>query len=266
LQAVSVETAHILAEAQRLAFADRGQYVADPDFIPVPVQGLLDPAYLKGRAALINLKKTMGKASPGIPPRMPVRTWNPGASFELPSTSHIVVVDARGNALSMTTTIEANFGSRLMVRGFLLNNQLSDFSFATGRETNRVANRAEPGKRPRSSMAPSLVFGPDARLRMVIGSAGGSAIINHVTKAIVGVLDWGLDIQRAISLPNLGSRGGATELERGSDAEALESGLKAMGHEVAVIPLESGLHGILATLSGFLGGTDPRREGVALGD
>jgi gamma-glutamyltranspeptidase/glutathione hydrolase len=262
----SVEAAHLLAEAERLAFADRGQYLADPDFVPVPVRGLLDPAYLQGRAGLIKPDKAMGRASPGQPPEARLRSWSHDASTELPSTSHIAVVDAGGNALSMTSTIEATFGSRLMVRGFLLNNQLTDFSIAAPRDGKPPPNRMEPGKRPRSSMAPLLVFGPDAKLLVVVGSAGGSAIINDVAKTLVGVLDWGLDIQQAIALPNLGSRGGATELEQGTAAATLQAGLESMGHRVVAIPLESGLHGILATPSGLLGGADPRREGIALGE
>lgn len=262
----SVEAVHLLAEAGRLAYADRGLYLADADFVPVPVQGLTDPGYLKSRAALIKPDKAMGKASPGQPQGTQARAWGRDRALELPSTSHIAVVDGTGNALSMTTTIEAVFGSRLMVRGFLLNNQLTDFSFAPEEGGKPVANRVEAGKRPRSSMAPSLVFGPDGKLFMVVGSPGGSAIINYVAKTLVGVLDWGLDPQRAIDLPNVGSRGGNTELERGTPAEGLKPGLEAMGHQVGVMALESGLQGILVTPTGLQGGADPRREGVALGD
>jgi gamma-glutamyltranspeptidase/glutathione hydrolase len=261
----SVEAVHLLAEAGRLAFADRERYLADPDFVRVPVQGLLDPAYLKARAALVRVDRTLGKASPGRPPGSRPASPGGGMSLERPSTSHLAVVDAAGNAASMTTSLEAVFGSRLMVRGFLLNNQLTDFSFPPeGGEP--IANRLEPGKRPRSAMAPTLVLGPDGRLLLLTGSAGGSAIIAYVVKTLLGVLDWGLDLQRAIRLPNAGSRGGPTELEHGTGADRLAAGLEALGHEVVVVPLVSGLQGILVTPSGLTGGADPRREGVALGD
>ena len=262
----SVQALHLFSEAGRLAYADRELYMADADFVPVPTRGLLDPAYLKGRAELIRLDKTMGQASPGQPPRTSARWWGRETSPEFPSTSHIAVVDAAGNAVSMTTTIEAAFGSRLMVRGFFLNNQLTDFSFTSGNRGRLVANRPEPGKRPRSSMAPVVVLRKDGRLMLVLGSAGGSAIINYVAKTLVGILDWGLDIQRAIDLPNMGNRGGATELEENSAIENLQGDLETKGHEVSVIPLESGLHAIAVTVSGLAGGADSRREGVALGD
>ncbi len=168
----------------------------------------------------------------------------------------------------MTTTIEDAFGSRLMVRGFLLNNELTDFSFAPEENGKPVANRVEAGKRPRSSMAPVIVFDRAGRVALVAGSPGGSAIINYVAKTLVGVLDWGLDVQQAISLPNFGSRnfGGATELESKTGIAALEGGLKLLGHNVRVIDLTSGLQGIQRSRDGWIGGADPRREGIVLGD
>ena len=262
----TVEAAHLLVEAERLAFADRAAYVADPDFAPVPVQSLLDAAYLKSRADLIDPDRAMKMVNPGMFPESRLRPRRRDLLPELPSTSHIAVVDSGGNALSMSTSLEAIFGSGLMVRGFLLNSQLTDFSPPADRTGNPAANRAGPGKRPRSSMAPTLVFDQDAKLRMAVGSAGGSAIINDVAKVLVGVLDWGLDIQQAIALPNLGSRGAAAELEGGSGAESLQASLEALGHPVVRLPLESGLQGLLLTSSGILGGSDPRREGIALGD
>jgi gamma-glutamyltranspeptidase/glutathione hydrolase len=259
------EAVHLYSEAARLAYADRAQYVADPDFVSVPVNGLLNPGYLADRAKLIG-PTSMGKASPGKPPGTVVG-WAPDRSPEMPSTSHISVVDGHGNALSMTTTIEAAWGAKLMVGGFLLNNQLTDFSFVSEENGQPVANRVEPGKRPRSSMSPTLVFDKTTgKLVMALGSPGGSAIINYVGKTLVGTLDWGLNVQDAISLPNFGSRNGPTELEKGRTPEALVEALKAKGHTVTVIDQTSGLQGIQRQGTGWLGGADPRREGVAMGE
>jgi len=260
---------HLFAEAGKLAYADRGLYMADPDFVQAPVAGLLDKAYLAERAALIRYSAAMaGAAKPGIPKSMQAASLGADNALDLPSTSHVAIVDRQGNALSMTTTIEDAFGSRLMVRGFLLNNELTDFSFAAEENGRPVANRVEAGKRPRSSMAPVIVFDRAGRVQLVAGSPGGSAIINYVTKTLVGVLDWGLDVQQAISLPNFGSRnfGGATELERNTGIAALEGGLRVLGHNVRVIELTSGLQGIHRSRDGWVGGADPRREGVVLGD
>jgi gamma-glutamyltranspeptidase/glutathione hydrolase len=270
LKPLSAEAVHLMAEAMRLAYADRGLYMADPDFVKVPAKGLIDSAYLKARAALIQPGKAMGKAQPGEPPQKDTRLapadWGRDDSLELPSTSQISAVDAAGNAISMTTTIEDQFGSRLMVHGFLLNNELTDFAFSPTDDGKPVANRIEPRKRPRSSMAPTLVFDRDGRLLMTVGSPGGSAIINYVVKTIVGVLDWGMDMQQAISLANVGSRGGPTELEKGTEAEALKPALEAMGHQVSVTTFTSGAQGIHMGAGGLVGGADPRREGVARGD
>ena len=266
MKPMSPEAAHVVAEAMRLAYADRGLYMADGDFVKVPAKGLIDPAYLAGRAGLIQPGKAMVKAEPGEPPGREARLWGRDSSPELPSTSHVAVVDSQGNAVSMTTTIEDAFGARLMVDGFLLNNELTDFSFQPLDNGKPVANRVEGGKRPRSSMSPTLAFGRDGTLAVVVGSPGGSAIINYVAKTLIGVLDWGLDIQAAIELPNFGSRGGATELEKGTPAEALKAPLEAIGHKVSVLPFVSGLHGIVLSPAGLAGGADPRREGVARGD
>jgi gamma-glutamyltranspeptidase/glutathione hydrolase len=213
----------------------------------------------------------MASAVAGEPDRAARSGWGEDTALDLPSTSHLVVVDRRGNAVSMSTTIEAEFGSRLMVRGFLLNNELTDFSFASEQDGMPVANRVEAGKRPRSSMAPTIVFDREGKVSLLIGSPGGSAIINYVAKTLIGVLDWGLDVQQAISLPNMGSRniGGATELEKGSQAAALADALQAMGHRVKVIDLPSGLHGVQRVSgrrAGWAGGADPRREGIVKGD
>jgi gamma-glutamyltranspeptidase/glutathione hydrolase len=176
------------------------------------------------------------------------------------------VVDEEGNAVALTTSIEAAFGNRQMVRGFLLNNQLTDFSWAPEEGGRPVANRVEAKKRPRSSMAPTMVFDEKGRLHMVIGSPGGHSIINYVAQTLVGVLDWNMDIQKAIGSPHMGSRNGPTELEQGTKLERLAPALERMGHSVRIRPETSGLHGIVRTPSGWAGGADPRREGVALGD
>lgn len=268
----SVLGAHLFSEAGRLAYADRNQYVADTDFVPLPGgnwNSLLDRSYLAGRAALIG-DNSMGKAAPGVPADVTV-AMGADRSPEFPSTSHISVVDRAGNAISMTTTIEDQFGSRQMVRGFMLNNQLTDFSFVAEENGKPVANRVQAGKRPRSSMAPTLVFARGTHdLVMTTGSPGGSAIINYVTKVLVGTLDWGMDVQQAISLPNVGSRNGPTEAEKGRVSDTLVEGLKARGHDVRVMDQTSGLQGIMRTTvdgrTAWHGGADPRREGVAMGE
>jgi gamma-glutamyltranspeptidase / glutathione hydrolase len=263
---LSVQAVHLYSEAARLAYADRAYYAADGDMVKVPVAGLLDAGYLKERAKLIGVG-AMGTAQPGRPPGIGPSNGQ-DQSPEQSSTSQISIVDGAGHAVSMTTSIEDAFGSRQMVRGFLLNNQLTDFSFApVDRNGRPIANRVQPGKRPRSSMSPLLVFDqPTGQLILVIGSPGGSAIINYVGKVLLATLDWGMEIQGAISLPNFGSRNGPIELELGRAPDALVRGLERCGHEVRLIPQTSGLQGIERGPNGWLGGADPRREGVALGD
>ena len=266
------EAVHLISEAGRLAYADRARYVADPDFVALPggdARALLDPAYLRQRGALIG-ERSMGRATAGVP-LASLASQADDRSPELPSTSQVSVVDGFGNALSMTTTIENVFGAQIMVRGFLLNNELTDFSFVPSENGVPVANRVEPGKRPRSSMAPLLVFERSSgQLVMSVGSPGGSAIINYVAKVLVATLDWGLDVQQAIALPNIGSRNGPTELERDRVSPALVEALKARGHEIAVINQTSGLQGIQRVVRegrpGWFGGAAPRREGIVLGD
>jgi gamma-glutamyltranspeptidase/glutathione hydrolase len=264
----SVDAVHLISEAGRLAYADRARYVADPDFVPLPggsAAALLDPAYLRQRAALIG-ERSMGRATAGSP-ALPATSRADDRSLELPSTSHVSVVDGFGNALAMTTTIENAFGAQLMVRGFLLNNELTDFSFAPSENGVPIANRVQGGKRPRSSMSPILVFDRQShQLLMSVGSPGGSAIINYTAKVLFATLDWKLDVQQAISLPNFGSRNGPTEVEEGRSSPALAEGLKARGHEVRVITQTSGLQAIQRTPTGWFGGADPRREGIVMGD
>ncbi|HEV2546716.1 MAG TPA: gamma-glutamyltransferase [Stellaceae bacterium] len=258
---------HLFAEASRLAFADRDRYMADSDFVPVPVRGLVDPTYLADRARLIDRNRAMaGRAPPGDPPGAHAKAWRDDRAPELPGTSHISIVDAAGNALAMTTTIENAFGSRLMVDGFLLNNELTDFSFVPEVDGKPVANRVEGGKRPRSSMTPLLVFDHAGRLVLTLGSAGGPAIIDDVAKSVIAVLDWHETLQAAFDMPNIGNRNGATDIEAGPQAQRLAAALTARGHEVHVAERSSGLVGIRVTARGFEGATDDRRDGAAVGD
>jgi gamma-glutamyltranspeptidase/glutathione hydrolase len=265
----SSEAVHLFSEAGRLAYADRDHYVGDPAFVDIPMAGLIDSEYLRERAMLVNPEKSMVRASPGKPAGVRV-TLGEDATLESAGTSHLSVIDAQGNAVAMTTTVESAFGSRILVHGFLLNNQLTDFSFVPQENGRPLANRVEAGKRPRSSMAPTFVFAPAGGLWIAAGSAGGTAIINYVVKALVGVIDWKFSLQQAIAAPNMGSRNHETEIERGSPLEGVAAALRAMGHPVAVVDMVSGTQGILRTPRGpsftLTGGADPRREGVALGN
>ncbi len=255
----------IIGDASRLAFADRGRYMADSDFVPMPTKGLLDPLYLQNRAHQIQATdKVLETIEPGQPAWDHAMLLSDDQSIEFPSTSHISIVDSYGNALSMTTTIENGFGSRLFVRGFLLNNELTDFSFRTHVDGAPIANRIEPGKRPRSSMAPTIVMQDGAPV-LVIGSPGGSRIIGYVAQAIIAHLDWGMDVQQAVSMPHLVNRFGTYDVEQGTRAEALIEPLSAFGFEVNPRGLNSGLHAI-SIGDKLLGGADPRREGIALGE
>ncbi len=263
----SVPALHLIGEAGRLAFADRDTYIGDPDFVPVPAAGLLDPEYLNLRASEISLDKAGGKRQPGMPGGTSERLFAPGGDGAKGfSTTHLSIVDKDGNAVSMTASIERTFGSRLMTRGFLLNNQLTDFSVTPNAGGGPVANRAEAGKRPRSSMSPILVFDGDGRVAMAIGSPGGSRIIGYVTKTLIAVLDWKMGIQDAIDYPNVLSRNGPLEIEKGTRLEKLKPDLERLGHVTRLISFPSGLNGILRTETGLEGGSDKRREGVALGD
>ena len=263
----STEAVHLITEAGRLAFADRNKYIADEDFVPVPKNSLLDPGYLNKRAKLISKTKSIGKAKPGVLKLKSANRLGSYQGFEGESTSHISIVDGKGNAVSMTSSIENAFGSRLMVRGFLLNNQLTDFSFSPTSNGKKNANRVEPNKRPRSSMSPMLVIDGNAKLVMAIGSPGGSRIIGYVAKTLIAVLDWKMGIQAAINLPHFTNRNGATDLEQGTQLESIKPALEELGHEVRIRKLTSGLHGIIIDENGQLyGGADRRREGVSIGD
>lgn len=258
---------NIILEAQSLAYADRNQFTGDTDFIDVPVNGMIDQDYLNERAKLIQPGTSMGKAPYGAPPTEMVLDYGEGHVLEIPSTTHFSITDKWGRVVSMTATVESMFGSRLMVEGFMLNNELTDFSIIpVGEDGKLVANRVEGGKRPMSSQTPSIIFDEQNRPTLIIGSPGGSNIINYVTQTVINVLDWNMDVQSAISTPHVLSKNGPALVEQGTDAEALVEPLRALGHEVDVVTLMSGLHGIrLQYPEGggreIEGGADPRREG-----
>ena len=260
-----VAAVHFFAEAGRLAYADRDRYVADPDFVEVPVGGLIAPAYLAERAALVAPDRSLRRAAAGQPHGARAGEREAG-SLELEATTHFSVVDADGNAVASTASIEAMFGNRRFVRGFLLNNQLTDFAFVPEADGAAVANRVEGGKRPRSSMSPAMVFDADGRLVLVAGSPGGHAIINYVARVLVAVLDWEMDLQQALDAPHFGSRNGPTELEAGSSAARLGDELAALGHEVRVHEMTSGVHAIRRVGEQWIGAADPRRDGAARGE
>ena len=262
----SAAAVHLALEASRIAFADRDTYIADPDFIPVPTAGMLDPGYLALRAGEISAERSIGKADPGMPGPGAFNYKGSGELAAGNSTTHFAIVDGDGNAVSMTSSIESAFGARLMARGFLLNNQLTDFSFTPTANGAPVANRPGPRKRPRSSMAPTLVIGGDGKLVMAIGSPGGSRIIGYVAKTLIAALDWNKPIQEAIDFPHFINRNGRTELEKGTMLEKIKPALEGLGHEVRVRAFSSGLHGIRIRDDGLHGGADKRREGVALGE
>lgn len=261
------ETWQLIGDASRLAFADRGRYMADVDFVPMPTKGLLDRSYLDERASLLTPGNALSPddVKPGSPDWDHAILLADDDSIELPSTSHFAIVDSKRNVVSMTTTIENNFGSRVMSGGFLLNNELTDFSFRSHIDGFPIANRVEPGKRPRSSMSPTIIM-KDGKPYMAVGSPGGSRIIGYVTQAIIAHLDWGLDVQSAINMPQLVNRFGPFDLEKGTEAEKLAPALEQMGFSVEIRDLNSGLHGIQITESGLIGGADPRREGNVLGN
>jgi len=264
--ALNPRALHLVAEAQKLAFADRDLYLGDPDFAAVP-GGLLDTAYLGARRLLIKPEATMEKASPGTPPRLGKL---PGVdeTVEQDGTTHFSIVDGDGNIVSMTSTIEAAFGSRLWAGGFLLNNELTDFALRPVDRAGRpLANAVGPGKRPRSSMAPTIVLDEQGRPWAALGAPGGSRIILYVVKMLVALIDWKLDAQQAVSLMNFGSRGGPFEIEIGRAALWHALKMRPYGHRISADFLESGAHAIVLRADKRLeGGADPRREGVARGE
>lgn len=263
---LNTQALHLIAEAQKLAYADRLRYLGDPDFTPVP-GGLLDPNYLDKRRALIKPDAVMGEPPAGTPPGMARSQPGRDGSRERPGTSHISIIDAQGNALAMTTTIESAFGAQLMVDGFLLNNELTDFSFRPRDKAGAlVANRVEPGKRPRSSMSPTIVFDSSGRVWAVLGSPGGSRIILYVLKSLIALIDWQQDAQASAALVNFGARKEAFEVEAGIDGAAIAARMALKSHKVRPGMMNSGAHIITVRDGQLEGGADPRREGVPLGD
>jgi gamma-glutamyltranspeptidase/glutathione hydrolase len=257
---------HLILEAEKLAYADRGRYLADPAFVTIP-SGLTDAAYLTERRKLIDPAKAMAPPPPGLPPGVAKRAFGADATLETTGTSHLSIIDADGNAVAMTTTIEGVFGSGVMAAGFLLNNELTDFSFRpVDAEGLPIANRVEGGKRPRSTMSPTIVFDDKGDVFAVVGSPGGGRIILFVTKALIALMDWKLDAYQASSLMNFGSMGEGADIE--TDWQSIMTGLRlrGYGHDVKADLMNSGLN-ILAVRDGSIeGASDPRREGAALGD
>ncbi len=260
------ESWRIIGDATRLAFADRDRYMADSDFVSIP-KGLLDPSYLRSRSALIRRPTALpdDSVTAGEPPWDKAELRIDGVTLDMPSTSHFTIVDDDGNVLSMTSSVENAFGSRQMVAGFLLNNQLTDFAFSPDKDGVAVANRVEAGKRPRSSMSPTIVL-RDGKPVYALGSPGGSSIIPYVANTLIALIDWKLDMQAAITLPHMLNRFGTYELEVGTTAERFAPDLEALGYKTKVSDQNSGLHGIAITPDGLTGGADPRREGLAVGD
>lgn len=264
----NVKSWRLLGDASRLAFADRDTYVADPDFVNVPSKKLLDKNYLHQRATMLKLNQgalnnaTAGELAQGLPE---MQFAHAPATLELPSTSHISIVDAEGNVLSMTTSIENAFGSGVMANGYLLNNELTDFNFTPMKDGKPVANRVEGGKRPRSSMAPTIVL-KNGQPYLAVGSPGGSRIIGYVAKTLLAHIDWGMDIQQAIAMPNMLNRTGTYELEQDTAAAHFAESLQKLGYKTDVRDLNSGVQGIVITSTGLIGGADPRREGKVMGE
>ncbi|MEQ8285086.1 gamma-glutamyltransferase [Thalassospira sp.] len=260
----SPDSWRLIGDASRLAFADRGRYMADSDFLPVPVAGLLDKTYLAERSKLLAGETALEDVSPGAPAFSHAMRLADDEAIELPSTSHFSIVDIYGNVVSMTTTIENGFGSRLMVGGFMLNNELTDFSFRTHSDGVPIANALAPGKRPRSSMAPTIAM-KDGTPAIVTGSPGGSRIIGYVAQSLIAMIDWDKSPQEAIDMPHLVNRFGTYDIEEGTSAESLEPALAALGFKTSLRDLNSGIHAIMITDDGLIGGADLRREGIVIG-
>jgi gamma-glutamyltranspeptidase / glutathione hydrolase len=254
---------HVMAEAMFLAYADREKYLGDPDFVSVPVAGLLDKTYVASRSALISLDTSLPSYEAGNPPGAPARTA--AISGEVSGTSHFIAVDGAGNIASMTSTVEGPFGSQLLANGYFLNNELTDFSFAPTKDGAPVANRLQPGKRPLSSMSPTIVYGPDGKAIFAVGAAGGKRIIMQVMKTLVAHLDWGLSAQDAIAAPNIFFGGEAILVEQNTPLSAMMQPLATLGRMVVSSPIApSKANAVERTAKGWQGAADPRSEGIAL--
>lgn len=263
----SMEAVHVISEAIRLAFADRGKYSADPNFVKVPIKSLLDKEYLKERSFLINVDAALINVAPGkfsdlsIDKKLAI---SPN-KYEPPSTTHISIIDKEGNAVSLTSSIEYSFGSGITVAGFLLNNQLTDFAFQSKKDGRLIANSIAGGKQPRSSMSPVFVFDKDNKLELILGSPGGARIISYVLKTIIAVLDWKIPVNDAVALPNFNKMFDKLEIEENSYLVDYQEALERIGHQVVIRDLTSGVHAIHITDNGIMAGVDGRREGNALG-
>jgi gamma-glutamyltranspeptidase / glutathione hydrolase len=255
---------HVIGEAMQLAYADRETYLGDPDFVAVPVNGLLDRGYIKSRSALISPATSLASYAAGTPPGAAARTA--GISSEVPATTHFVAADRAGNVATMTSTIEGAFGSQLVANGFFLNNELTDFTFTPTRNGAPVANAVAPGKRPLSSMSPTIVYDRKGRVVLAVGSAGGKRIIMHVMKSLVGYIDWGLSAQDAIALPNIYYGGSALLVESGTKLAAMQGELAKLGQTVVASDLGSKLNAVERTPTGWRGAADPRSPGNALSE
>jgi gamma-glutamyltranspeptidase/glutathione hydrolase len=253
---------HVIAESMRLAFADREVFGADADFAPVPVAGLLSPSYLARRSALIRLDRAMGDATAGTPEGEAPRAAQRLA--DTPATSHLVAADSAGRVANVTSTIEAPFGSGLLVGGFFLNNELTDFDFVPARDGRPARNRVEPGERPRSSMTPTLLFGPDGRLEAAIGAAGGATIIAQVAKAVIAFVDWDMSIEEALAAPGIMADRRGLRYETGSALEAKAAALKALGHQVEAATLPLKANAVAREGALWRGAADPRSEGAVM--
>jgi gamma-glutamyltranspeptidase/glutathione hydrolase len=261
LKPESKEMVHLYSEASRIAYADRSYYMADPDFINVPIDGLLDEKYIDERRLIINQNRAAKVITHGNP--LGARDFEKNIDISKPSTSHFVIVDAEGNSVSMTSTVEGPFGSHLMAGGFILNNELTDFSLIPEINGKKVANRVEGNKRPMSSMTPTIIF-KDNQVYALTGSPGGTSIINYVAKSVIGLIDWGLNPDEVVQLPHYMNKGKYTELEKNTVLESLQYELESMGHKTKIMRKRSGLHIALKKNNGFIGGADPRREGLVI--
>ncbi|MGQ0742073.1 MAG: gamma-glutamyltransferase [Alphaproteobacteria bacterium] len=266
LEPGTLKAVHLLTQAERLAFADRARWIGDPDFVQVPLPGLIDKNYLSGRAKHINVNRDMDLASAGTPPSERLIDYAPIPQARPGGTSHLDAVDGRGQVVSLTASVESVYGAKLVAAGFVLNNELTDFTFVPQAGGRPVANAPAPRKRPMSAMTPTIVFGPGGKFFAAIGSPGGSRIIGYVAQAVSALIDAHVDMQAAIGAPHYLNRNGVTELETGTAIEALAPKLVAMGHQVRAVKMESGLNGIRRVPEGYEGASDPRRSGAALGD